>query len=187
MWLLTVYNILDIWRTICAWVSIYAPLLGNPGICECLNQWIFLWNIHHFVPISCYACISHFGTEFLAFSTCNNIVVKVILWTWPWWTPEWGVMLMMLPCRPPLWLPLSNQIEYCENTYILLADTPHLEIYISPLSRTSSVWILTTQPSSCCRFSLLHQFYAMLPSQMQKVSPISNSFTEVICRGTYFH
>jgi hypothetical protein len=54
---------------------------------------------------------------------------------------------------------------------------------------TNSVWTLATQPSLIvfCRFSILHQFYAMRSPQMLEHSPKITSSRGVICRGTRFH
>jgi len=72
---------------------------------------------------------------------------------------------------------------------VLPADIWHTEIYNSAWSITNSVWPLATQPSlfEFCRFSMLHQFYAMLSPQILGHSHIITSYWGVICSGTSFY
>jgi len=72
---------------------------------------------------------------------------------------------------------------------VLPADIPHTEIRSSPQLIAHLVYPLATQPSHIefCRFSMLHQFYAMRSPQMFEYSRIMTSYKGVICRGTHFY
>jgi len=142
-----VCNLLDIRHKIRMWESIHDPFVSNLGITKCLNQYNYPWIIHHTVPFILGACISPLYTKFSLSSISCNIVVKVILQTWPRWTHEREVMLTISTHRPLTVLQHPNTVEYCENSCVLPADIPHTEIPISPPLRTNSVWTLATQPS----------------------------------------
>jgi len=101
----------------------------------------------YLIPFFLYACISSLCAKFSPFSIHCNIVVKVILQTWPRWTQEREIMLTILPDRLLTLLQHPNTIEYCEHIRVLLADITHMEIHISPLSITNSVWTLSIQLS----------------------------------------
>jgi len=96
-----------------------------------------------------------------------NIFVKAILQTWPRWTHAQEVMLTILPDWPPTLLQHSNMIEYHENTCVLPADIQHMEVHISPHSKSNSSMNpgnspvtpkVPTKSIGFCRFSMLHQF-----------------------------
>jgi len=99
--------------------------------------------------------------------TYCNIVVKAILQTQPRWPHEREVMFTILPCWPLTVLQHPNTLQYRENTCVLPADIPHMEIHISPRSMTNSsmnpcnsavTHKVPTKSIEFCRFSMLHRF-----------------------------
>jgi hypothetical protein len=80
---------------------------------------------------------------------------------------EMEVMSTILPYRQLTLLQHPNTIEYCNNSYIIPADIPHMEFHISPRSITNPsmnpcnsvvTHNLLTKSIQFCRFSMLHQF-----------------------------
>ena len=93
--------------------------------------------------------------------------MKAILQTRPRWTHEREVLLAILPYRPLTELQHRNTIEYSENTCVLPADIPHMEMHISPrlvinssmnLYNPAGTHKIPTKSIKFCRFSMLHQF-----------------------------
>jgi len=120
------------------------------------------------LPFFLYACISPLCTKFspASINYCN-IVVMAILQTRPRWMHEREVMLTIIPDPPLTELQHPDTIEYRENSCVLLADIPHLEIHISPhsisnssmtLCQTAVTHNMPTKSIEFCRFSMLHLF-----------------------------
>ena len=136
-----------------------------------------------------YACISPSYTKFSPSSINCNSVVKNILQTRPRWTHEREGMPTILPDWPLTQLPHPDTIDHRKYMCALLSDIPHTQMHISSRSITHPVWPLATQASiiKFCRFSMLHQFYAMRSPQILEHSRIITSYRGVIFRGTRFH
>jgi len=115
-----------------------------------------------------YGCISPSYTILSPSSIDCNIVVMDILQTSPWWTHEREVMCTILPYQLLTELQHPDRIANHEYMCVLPVDIPRTEIHSSLRSITDSVWPLQTQPplNEFCRFSMLHQFYALQFPQM---------------------
>ena len=156
--------------------------------------WLLLNCTSYFWRLFLSTCVSPACTKFSPSSINCNIVFKCILQTQPRWMHERDAMLMILPYSPLTLLQHPNTTEYHQHMCVLAADIPLMEIPISPLLTTNSVWTLTTQ-LSLTRF----QIYRVLQilntvtiichavTSNAKISCIITVYSGVICWGTCSH
>ena len=89
---------------------------------------------------SSYLTILSLHFLFLLSPLSPNIVVDRFCQHGPGECKKGKFILMLLPKELATYLQHSNKIEYCENTYVILADIPpHMEIYVSPMSLRNCV------------------------------------------------
>jgi len=82
--------------------------------------------------------------------------------------------------------PSSRYTTYRDTTY---GDSYFTSIDNKLMSQPLPLSRHSESPKSIefCRFSMLHQFYAMWSPQMLELSHIMTMFRGVICRGSHFH
>jgi len=136
---------------------------------ECLNQLDYPRIIHHTLPFFLYACVTTLSTK-CSPSSINycNIVVNGFLQMRPRRMHRREVMIVILTYRPLTKTQHPNTINHRENTSVLPADIPHIQIHIAlcliPKSsmhpcNSAVTHKLPTKSIEFCEFPMRHQLW----------------------------